>query len=98
MTFWQDKGSVDEVCYSGSRIRILQFFNPDPGSRILQYIKRGMKNKTNLFLLLMVSGAILISQKDNRKTILKNLTQKYTPWISDSGSKKALDHGTGTLW
>jgi serine/threonine protein kinase len=41
-----------------SRIRIFNFFIPDPGgekapdlgSRILLYIKMGMKNKTNFFL------------------------------------------------
>jgi hypothetical protein len=44
--------------YPGSRIRIPKFFFPDPGgkkapdprTRILLYIKREMKNKTNLFL------------------------------------------------
>jgi hypothetical protein len=34
---------------------------PDPGSRILLYIKIGMKNKTNFFLLFIVSGASFIT-------------------------------------
>jgi hypothetical protein len=42
--------------YPGSRIRIPNFYPgsgsriSDPGSRILLYIKIGMKNKTNFFL------------------------------------------------
>jgi hypothetical protein len=49
--------------YPGSRIWIPKFVIPDPGgkkstgSRILLNIKRGIKNKTNFFfLLLVVSG------------------------------------------
>jgi hypothetical protein len=40
---------------------------PDLGSRILLYIKRGMKNKTTFFLLVMVSGAIFICKKLKNK-------------------------------
>jgi hypothetical protein len=51
-------GSGSLMLYPGSRIRIPNFFIPDPegekapdlGSQILLYIKIGMKNKTNFFL------------------------------------------------
>jgi hypothetical protein len=59
----QPSSVADPGCFipnpgSGSRIRIPNFFIPDPGgekapdprSRILLYIKIGMKNKTNFFL------------------------------------------------
>jgi hypothetical protein len=42
-----------------------------PGSQILLYIKRGMKINPTFFLLLMVSGASLISKKNKRTRILK---------------------------
>jgi hypothetical protein len=61
--------------YPGSRIRIPNFFipdpggekAPDPGSRILLYIKIGMKLKPTFFLLFIVSGASFIGKKFKNK-------------------------------
>jgi hypothetical protein len=76
----------------------------DLGSRILLYIKIGTENKTNFFLLFIVSGASFISKKikeqgflrkshqktylDPRSGIRKNSSRIRSP---DPGGKKAPD-------
>jgi hypothetical protein len=54
---------------------------PDPGSRILLYIKIGMKNKIKptFFLLFIVSGESFISKKNKEQGILRKSHQKTYP-------------------
>jgi hypothetical protein len=42
-----------------------------------------MKNKTNFFLLFIVSGASFISKKIKEQGFLRKSHQKHTPWIRD---------------
>jgi hypothetical protein len=42
-----------------------------------------MKNKTNFFLLFIVSGASFISKKINEQGFLRKSRQKHSPWIRD---------------
>jgi hypothetical protein len=73
--------SSTQCCGSGkfflSRIRIPKFFISDPkfSSHIKDSTvhKKGMKNKSNLFLLLIVSGASLMSKKNERIKIMKKI-------------------------
>jgi hypothetical protein len=50
-----------------------------PGSRILLYIKRGLKNKTNLFFCsLWFQEQVFFSQKSKRTRILKKISHQKT--------------------
>jgi hypothetical protein len=71
-------------------------------SRILlyRYIKRGMKNKSNLFLLLMVLGESLIIEKIKEQGFLRycNLRKSHQKHTVPSGSAiRDLGSGSATL-
>jgi hypothetical protein len=62
---------------------------PDLGSRILLYIKIGMKNKTNFFFcFFIVSGASFISKKIKEQGFLRKSHQKTYPLDPRSGIRK----------